>query len=125
MQSFLISSTPRPTPPPMTVQAAAAEPAFECPPNKIPHFIIIGTQKSGTTAINAILRHHPHLEGLEREAHFFDKRATEHWGKKQLDAETLCSLRKAYAKKWKGQNGMTTYEKIDPPSTCFFQTLLP
>ena len=40
----------------------------------LPHFIIVGTQKSGTTALADMLGQHPRIYVPRGEANFFDKR---------------------------------------------------
>ena len=49
----------------------------------MPEFLIIGTQKGGTTFLYNILRRHPHFEAaVEKEVHFFDTtrfKLGEHW----------------------------------------------
>jgi hypothetical protein len=39
----------------------------------LPHFIIAGAQKAGTTSLFGYLEHHPHcLPSLKKEVHYFD-----------------------------------------------------
>jgi hypothetical protein len=52
-------------------------------------FFIVGAQKSGTTALDAMLRMHPHVQmAAVKEVHFFD---TEHLNWEQPDCEVLHS----------------------------------
>lgn len=44
----------------------------------LPHFIIAGAQKAGTTSLFGYLEHHPNcLPALKKEVHFFDKQYTQ------------------------------------------------
>lgn len=65
---------------------------------KSPHFIIIGAQKAGTTALSTLLQLHPRLKGAkEVEGHFFDQDEKflrlQH---KLDDAANLCQVQKRY-----------------------------
>jgi Sulfotransferase family len=66
---------------------------------RIPSFIIVGAQKGGTTALSAILDHHPRLQkSIQFEPHFFDRNAVfkRHFNKLH-DPDTLCRVRDLYA----------------------------
>ena len=74
----------------------------------IPHFLIVGAQKAGTTALLEFLKQHPDLESsMEKETHFFDWHyPSQHKRKDWLmerrlplnlsPEEELCAVRKAY-----------------------------
>jgi hypothetical protein len=65
---------------------------------QIPSFIIVGTQKGGTSALHGLLRSHPGIAAAKRfEPHFFDrdKLILEH--RRDLTPEKICMLRKHYA----------------------------
>jgi Sulfotransferase family len=66
---------------------------------RVPDFIIIGTQKGGTTAISGILYRHPLIQQSETfEPHFFDKNAVFKANMDYLDdPDRLCEVRTAYA----------------------------
>jgi len=63
-----------------------------------PHFIIIGAQKAGTTAMGHLLQMHPQLQRThEVEAHFFDGDKVFLQNKDKLDDEaTLCMIQERY-----------------------------
>jgi Sulfotransferase domain len=75
----------------------------------VPHFLIVGAQKAGTTALLEFLKQHPDLESsMEKETHFFDWHyPSQHKRKDWLTERRLpmnlspeeetCAVRKAYS----------------------------
>ena len=85
---------------------------------KSPHFIIIGAQKAGTTALSSLLQMHPHLKGSkEVEAHFFDQDEKFQRLQHNLDDnDTLCQVQKRYYHRYwaplqEGDLGKLFFEK--------------
>ena len=80
-----------------------------------PHFIIIGAQKAGTSALGSLLNLHPRLKNARREAHFFDESKYLLQNLNNLDDdEIMCRIRKKYSNKWKhkpGDQGKFFFEK--------------
>ena len=64
---------------------------------KSPHFIIIGAQKAGTSALGEWLDMHPKLKNAHGEAHFFDENRFLLENLENLDDEvTMCKVRRRY-----------------------------
>ena len=84
---------------------------------KSPHFIIIGAQKAGTSALGAWLDTHPLLKNAHGEAHFFDENAFLLENLNRLDDDvTMCKIRRRYNSiHWqpltKGDVGKLFFEK--------------
>jgi len=80
-----------------------------------PHFIIIGAQKAGTSALGSLLNLHPRLKSARREAHFFDESKYLLQNLNNLDNdEIMCRIRKNYYNKWQhksGDRGKLFFEK--------------
>lgn len=65
---------------------------------QIPSFIIVGTQKGGTSALHGLLRSHPGITAAKRfEPHFFDRNELMLKYRRDLTPEKICMLRKHYA----------------------------
>lgn len=65
---------------------------------QIPNFIIVGTQKGGTSALHGLLKGHPGIASSKKfEPHFFDRDEMMRQYRDNLDdPETLCKLRREY-----------------------------
>ena len=65
---------------------------------QVPNFIVIGTQKGGTSALSALLDHHPWIESSYYfEPHFFDFNEVMNKHKNHLDdPKAMCEALKAY-----------------------------
>lgn len=68
---------------------------------KAPAFIIIGTQKGGTSALSALLDHHPWMESTWYfEPHFFDFNEVMLYYRQRLDeSEAMCKVLRTYLQK--------------------------
>jgi hypothetical protein len=65
---------------------------------EIPSFIIVGTQKGGTSTLHGLLRSHPAIVAAKRfEPHFFDRDPLMLEYRKDLTPENICILRRHYA----------------------------
>jgi len=66
---------------------------------RVPDFIIIGTQKGGTTALSALLDYHPRISSSQAfEPHFFDKHGIVLTNRNNLaDPDILCRIQATYA----------------------------
>ena len=85
---------------------------------KSPHFIIIGAQKAGTTALSTLLDMHPLLKGTTAmEAHFFDEDTKFLLHKDHLDDEIRrCKVQRRYHQHYwspvtEGDRGKLYFEK--------------
>ena len=67
----------------------------------LPHFVIVGAAKAGTTALVKLLNRHPVLKKSRGEAHFFDKNEYLLENLDRLDDDqVMCKVRMEYADKW-------------------------
>jgi hypothetical protein len=65
---------------------------------QIPSFIIVGTQKGGTSALHGLLKSHPGIAAAKKfEPHFFDRDKLILKYRRDLTPENICKLRKHYA----------------------------
>lgn len=101
-------------------------------PKMVPHFIIIGAQKAGTTALHNMLKNVPGVVSTQkREAHFFD------WinPNKQYTSYEKCQLHQRYArmlnfKKGQDPSNVKSFEKTPsyvahPKIAKLIPTILP
>jgi hypothetical protein len=65
---------------------------------QIPSFIIVGTQKGGTSTLHGLLSSHPGIEASTRfEPHFFDRDKLMREYRSDLTPDRICTLRQHYA----------------------------